>query len=293
MDDKIVVGIGEVLWDMLPEGKQIGGAPANFAYHVSQFGLQSCVISAIGNDDLGDEIIESFAHKGLSSHIERVLFPSGTVAVALDGAGIPQYEICEGVAWDNIPFSEDMQALARRTQAVCFGSLAQRSEVSRETINRFIDAIPEENSPLIVFDVNLRQSFYSPEVLTQSMRRATVLKINDEELLKLHEIFTLREGGMESMARELMDRYDLRAVILTCGVEGSYVLTPFERSYEPTPRVEVMDTVGAGDSFTAAFVASILRGRSIEEAHKCAVEVSAYVCTQKGAMPVLPEELTR
>lgn len=293
MDDKLVIGLGEVLWDMLPEGKQIGGAPANFAYHVSQFGLQSCVISAVGDDELGEEILDNFAQKGLSSYIERVLFPSGTVAVALDGAGIPQYEICEDVAWDNIPFSEDMQALARRTQAVCFGSLAQRSEVSRETINRFIDAIPEANSPLIVFDVNLRQSFYSTEVLAQSMRRATVLKINDEELLKLHHLFTLPEGDMESMARELMDRYDFRAVILTCGVEGSYVLTPFERSYESTPRVEVMDTVGAGDSFSAAFVASILRGRSIEEAHKCAVQVSAYVCTQKGAMPTLPEELTR
>ena len=185
----IVVGMGEALWDVLPEGKKIGGAPANFAYHVSQFGLPSCVVSAVGDDALGHEILENFNSKGLNQLIERVPYPTGTVQVEIDQAGIPQYEIKENVAWDNIPYTARLEQLAERTKAVCFGSLAQRNVVSRNTINRFLDAMPQDAEPLVVFDVNLRQGFYNKEILCNSMERCNILKINDEELITVRRMF--------------------------------------------------------------------------------------------------------
>lgn len=290
-ENRTVVGIGEVLWDILPDGKKIGGAPANFAYHVSQFGLQSLVVSAIGDDALGQEIIGTFRDKGLNSLISTVPYPTGTVQVELDLAGIPQYIIKEGVAWDYIPFTPELEALARNTGAVCFGSLAQRSTVSSNTINRFIDTMPKDNGTLIVFDANLRQSFYSDDVLEQSMMRCNVLKINDEELPTVCRISGITESDPENQCRALLNRYNLKILILTCGVNGSYIFTPDAMSFLPTPQVKVADTVGAGDSFTAAFTASILSGLPVPAAHRKAVDVSAFVCTQNGAMPVLPAEL--
>lgn len=287
-ENRTVVGIGEVLWDILPDGKKIGGAPANFAYHVSQFGLQSLVVSAIGDDALGQEIIGTFRDKGLNSLISTVPYPTGTVQVELDMAGIPQYIIKEGVAWDNIPFTPELEALARNTCAVCFGSLAQRSAVSRNTINRFIDTMPKDNGTLIVFDANLRQSFYSEDVLEQSMMRCNVLKINDEEFPTVCRISGIPESDPESQCRALLNRYNLKILILTCGVNGSYIFTHDAKSFLATPQVKVADTVGAGDSFTAAFTASILSGLPVPVAHRKAVDVSAFVCTQNGAMPVLP-----
>lgn len=162
----VVVGMGEALWDVLPEGKKIGGAPANFAYHVSQFGLDSCAVSAIGDDALGIELLENFNKKGVKHLIETVPYPTGTVQVEIDQAGIPQYEIKENVAWDNIPYTAKLESLAERTRAVCFGSLAQRNVVSRSTINRFLDAMPQDDERLIVFDVNLRQGFYNKDLST-------------------------------------------------------------------------------------------------------------------------------
>ena len=288
----LVIGMGEALWDVLPEGKKIGGAPANFAYHVSQFGLPSCVVSAVGDDPLGNEIIENFTSKGLTHQIERVPYPTGTVQVEVDQAGIPRYEIKENVAWDNIPYTDTLEQLAKRTTAVCFGSLAQRNVVSRNTINRFLDAIPAENKPLIVFDVNLRQGFYNKETLCDSMRRCNVLKINDEELVMLSRMFGYPGIDLQDKCWILLGKYNLQMLILTCGINGSYVFTPGNISFQPTPKVEVADTVGAGDSFTAAFISNILKGKSVAEAHSRAVLTSAYVCTRKGAMPLLPEELT-
>lgn len=290
-ENRTVVGIGEVLWDILPDGKKIGGAPANFAYHVSQFGLQSLVVSAIGDDALGQEIIGTFRDKGQNSLISTVPYPTGTVQVELDAAGIPQYIIKEGVAWDYIPFTPELEALARNTCAVCFGSLAQRSTVSRNTINRFIDTMPKDNGTLIVFDANLRQSFYSEDVLEQSMMRCNVLKINNEELPTVCRISGIPGSNPESQCRALLNRYNLKILILTCGVNGSYIFTPDAKSFLQTPQVKVADTVGAGDSFTAAFTASILSGLPVPVAHRKAVDVSAFVCTQNGAMPVLPAEL--
>ncbi len=288
----IVVGMGEALWDVLPEGKKIGGAPANFAYHVSQFGLPSCVVSAVGEDTLGKEITENFTSKGLNQLIAEVPYPTGTVQVEIDQAGVPQYEIKENVAWDNIPYTSELEDLAKKTKAVCFGSLAQRNVVSRNTINSFLDAMPRTEDSLVVFDVNLRQGFYNKEILCNSMRRCNILKINDEELVTVSRMFGYPGIDLQDKCWILLGKYNLKMLILTCGINGSYVFTPGNVSFQPTPKVEVADTVGAGDSFTAAFIASILKGKSVQEAHSRAVRTSAYVCTKKGAMPILPPELT-
>ena len=276
--NNIIVGMGEALWDVLPEGKKIGGAPANFAYHVSQFGLNSCVVSAVGEDKLGKEILDNFDEKQLTYQIEQVPYPTGTVQVELDEAGVPCYDIKEGVAWDNIPFTPELEDLARRTRAVCFGSLAQRSIVSRETINRFLDTMPEGEDQWKIFDINLRQGFYTKEILCVSMRKCNILKINDEELITLSRMFGWPGIDLEDKCWILLAKFNLRMLILTCGVNGSYVFTPGEISFVETPKVEVADTVGAGDSFTAAFVSAILKGKSVADAHHLAVKVSAYVC---------------
>lgn len=282
--------MGEALWDVLPEGKKIGGAPANFAYHVSQFGLNSRVVSAVGDDKLGMEILDNFREKKLNAMVEIVPYPTGTVQVELDAEGVPCYDIKEGVAWDNIPYTPALEDLAKHTKAVCFGSLAQRSVVSRDTINRFIDAMPAEDT-LKIFDINLRQGFYTKEILCNSFSKCNILKINDEELVTVSRMFGYPGIDLQDKCWILLAKYNLKMLILTCGVNGSYVFTPGNVSFVETPRVEVADTVGAGDSFTAAFVSSILSGLSIGEAHKLAVETSAYVCTQNGAMPVLPQSL--
>lgn len=288
----IVVGMGEALWDLLPDGKKIGGAPANFAYHISQFGLPSCVVSAVGNDVLGKEIVKKFTSKGLNHLLSTVPYPTGTVEVEIDQNGIPQYDIKENVAWDNIPFTDALAELAQRTKAFCFGSLAQRNIVSRTTIRHFLDVMPVSAESLITFDVNLRQGFFTKEILSDSMKRCDILKINDEELVAVSNLFGIPGIDLHNTCQELIDKYHLKMLILTCGINGSYVFSPERVSFQPTPKVKVADTVGAGDSFTAAFVANILKGKSLEEAHIKAVETSAFVCTQKGAMPVLPKELT-
>lgn len=287
----IIVGMGEALWDVLPEGKKIGGAPANFAYHVSQFGFDSRVVSAIGYDALGDEILDIFKEKQLKHQIERVDYPTGTVQVTLDSEGVPCYEIKENVAWDNIPFTDELKQLALNTRAVCFGSLAQRNEVSRKTINQFLDVMPDTDGQLKIFDINLRQHFYTKEVLSESFEKCNILKINDEELVVISRMYVYPGIDLQDKCWILLAKYNLKMLILTCGTNGSYVFTPGAVSFQETPKVSVADTVGAGDSFTAAFCSSILKGKGIPEAHKLAVEVSAYVCTQSGAMPILPDEL--
>lgn len=288
---QLVVGMGEALWDMLPEGRKIGGAPANFAYHVSQFGLDSRVVSAVGDDELGNEILANFAEKKLECQIEKVPYPTGTVQVELDEKGVPCYDIKEGVAWDNIPFTASLQELAKKTDAVCFGSLAQRNPVSRETINRFIDEMPQEEHVLKIFDINLRQHFYSKELIEESIKKCNILKINDEELAIVSQMFGFADIDFKEQCKLLLTKYNLKMLILTCGVDGSYVFSSGEMSFLETPKVKVADTVGAGDSFTGAFVAAILKGLEMKEAHRLAVNVSAFVCTQNGAMPELPAEI--
>lgn len=282
-NNKYVVGLGEALWDVLPEGKKLGGAPANFAFHAGQFGLNAIAVSALGEDKLADETIQQLEEKRLDYVMPRVPYPTGTVLVELDDAGIPTYNIKENVAWDNIPFSPEVEAVAKSTLAVCWGSLAQRNVVSRETIYKFLDATP--NDCLKIFDINLRQNFYTKEIIKESMKRCNVLKINDEELVLIGRMFGYPGLDIENKCWLILGKYNLDMLVLTCGVNGSYVFTPGQMSYQKTPKVEVADTVGAGDSFTGSFCAAILSGKSVKEAHRLAVEVSAYVCTQNGAMP--------
>lgn len=288
-NDKIIVGLGEALWDCLPEGRKIGGAPANFAYHVSQFGFNACAISAVGNDSLGDETLAEFDAKNVNYIIPRVDFPTGTVQVTLDEEGVPTYDIKQNVAWDNIPFTPELEDAARRCQAVCFGSLAQRNDVSRNTIYRFLDTTPKDC--LRIFDINLRQHFYNKEIICESLRRCNVLKINDEELVLIGRMFGYPGLDIENKCWLILGKYNLDMLVLTCGVNGSYVFSKGAMSFLETPKVTVADTVGAGDSFTGSFVASIISGKPIHEAHRIGVNVSAYVCTQNGAMPIIPEEV--
>lgn len=288
-----VVGLGEALWDVLPEGKKLGGAPANFAFHAAQFGRRAIAVSAVGEDNLGTETLEEFKKKNLNVLMPRVPYATGTVQVTVDEQGIPTYDIKENVAWDNIPFTPEIESVAKHCEAVCWGSLAQRNVVSRQTIQKFLDAMPSDGNRLRIFDINLRQNFYTPEVIQDSLQRCNILKINDEELVTISRLFGYPGLDIRNKCWLLLGKYNLRMLVLTCGVNGSYVFTPGHVSYQPTPKVEVADTVGAGDSFTGSFCASLLRGRSVAEAHEIAVRVSAYVCTQKGAMPRLPEELTK
>lgn len=287
--NKVIVGLGEALWDCLPDGSKLGGAPANFAYHASQFGNEAYAISAIGNDALGDQTLKEFEEKHLKYIMPRVDYPTGTVQVELDEEGIPTYDIKQNVAWDNIPFTPEIENVAKHCGCVCFGSLAQRNKISRDTIHRFIDSTPK--SCLKIFDINLRQNFYTKEIIQESLKACDILKINDEELVTIGRLFGYPGLDIENKCYLILGKYNLKMLVLTCGTNGSYVFAPGVKSFQPTPKVEVDDTVGAGDSFTGSFASAILAGMPIKEAHKLAVEVSAFVCTQPGAMPKLPESL--
>ncbi len=281
----IIVGVGEALWDVLPDGKQIGGAPANFAFHASHLGFEGWAVSAVGSDALGDEIVETLSAKGVKTLIQRTSQPTGTVQVTLSGEGIPHYEICQDVAWDNINYTAEVDSLAQKALCVVFGSLAQRQEPSRTTIHRFVERIAEREDTMRIFDINLRQKFYNKEMLEGSLKLCNILKINDEELVVFCSMFAIEGATLEERCRKIMADYSLDMLILTCGDVESYIFHQGGTSRIATPRVEVADTVGAGDSFTATFASSMLSGESVERAHTLAVKVAAFVCTQKGAMP--------
>ena len=278
---KVIVGIGEILWDMLPTGKALGGAPTNFAYHACRLGEEGWAVSAVGDDPPGREILRLADAKGLRRLIAVTDKPTGTVQVRLDAAGVPTYDITEDVAWDNIPFTPEMEALARRADAVCFGSLVQRMG-SRGSVLRFIRAMRPE--ALKVFDINLRQQYYSKEVVEESLNFADILKINDEEIRIVAGMLRL-DGDDRAVCRQLVSRYGLRLVILTKGPDGSEVITADEAIPQEVGQVEVVDTVGAGDAFTAAFVVAYLRGDDLRAAQQLASATASYVCSRKGAMP--------
>ena len=281
MEGKII-GLGEILWDLLPTGKQLGGAPANFAYHVCRLGGNGWAVSAISDDELGREIKNTLSSKKLNTILEQVNEPTGTVQVTLNAAGVPTYDITEGVAWDHIPFTERIGNLAKETSAVCFGTLAQRSPESRATIHKFIESMPAGS--LKVYDINLRQKYYDEKIISDSLRLADILKINDEELEIVSRMLCL-SGTSEERCRAISREFNLKFVILTMGGDGSKVILE-DRVHLSTPgKINIVDTVGAGDSFTAAFMLAYLRGESIENAHTLATEVSSYVCTKAGAMP--------
>lgn len=290
-----VAALGEVLWDMLPEGRRLGGAPANFACHVAQFGLDACLVSAVGDDEPGHAALNELGRRGLDRYIAVVPNrPTGTVGVQLDAAGIPAYEIHRDVAWDFIPWTDALAELAAGVQAVCFGTLALRSPVSRQTLTRFLDAMPRGGGRLRMLDVNLRPPLPSDDTVIDALARCNVLKLNDEELPRVAVAVGLPPDlPPEETARRLRADCGLQALILTCGARGSHVFTPDAESHLATPHVDVADTVGAGDSFTAAFTAALLRGADVAKAHRLAVRTSAYVCTQHGATPALPADITQ
>ena len=279
-----VAGIGELLWDMLPKGKQLGGAPCNFAYHASRAGCESFVVSALGTDGLGKEILALFDEYALDANYvqQTTNFQTGTVTVSLDANGIPSYIIHETVAWDNIGWNSSLEALAKNLDAVCFGSLAQRNPVSRQTILNLLNATKPDC--LRVFDINLRQSFYTEDIIVQSLELANILKLNEDELPVVAEILKL-QGNDDELMQQLMQMFSLKLIALTKGHKGSILLTSTEQSFMEVPKVQIADTVGAGDSFTAVLVAGLLQNHDLKEIHATATKVAAFVCTQDGAMP--------
>ncbi len=285
----LCIGIGEVLWDLLPGGKKLGGAPANFAYHVHACGAQGQIVSAVGDDPHGREIVDRLTDWGLSTDlIATASAATGTVTVRLDSKRIPEFIIHEHVAWDNIPLTDAAQQQVAVAKAVCFGTLGQRSEVSRNTIRALVKRAKPQS--LKVIDLNLRQRYYSKNVIDASLRLANVLKINDEELETVGELLEVTGTPQEQM-RELADLYQLTTVILTRGEAGSLILRDEEWFDHPGVPTEAVDTVGAGDAFTAATVIGLLANWSLEEISVRANQLAAYVCTQPGATPTLPDEL--
>ncbi len=284
----IVAGIGEVLWDQLPQGDVLGGAPANVAYHAGQLGAQSYIISAVGNDKPGDEIIARLKPKGINLLIGRAGYPTGTVKVTVDEKGVPDFVITRDVAWDYIELTPEITALADKLDAVCFGSLAQRNSASRSAITKFLNLVPEK--ALKVFDINLRQNFYSKQLIIESLQISNILKINDEELLVIARLFDLK-GNEEYICKKLLETYELNLLAYTCGANGSYLYSRDDYSFMKSPAVKVKDTVGAGDSFTAALMVSLLKGFTLSGCHSLAVELSAFLCENEGAMPEYTGEL--
>lgn len=286
-----IAGIGEVLWDVFPDGKQLGGAPTNVACHSKALGAaSSCIISSIGNDDLGTSALQILRSRGIDVLAITVSdeFPTGVVNVVVDAQGKPEYEIKEGAAWDNIPSYTSQGISIDNLNAVCFGSLAQRNDVSRKTITKILEDLPE--SCLKVFDINLRQNFYNDKYVKRSLELATVFKVSDEELPYVAEIYGLT-GSVQEILEQLLTTCELELIAYTRGPEGALMITSNETSdFEGVPTT-VADTVGAGDSFTATMIMGYLLKKSLDEINERACRVAAFVCSQSGATPDIPNEL--
>jgi fructokinase len=283
-----VVGLGEVLWDLLPSGRQLGGAPANFAYCSQLLGNAGIVASRIGTDSLGCDIRDFFRRTGLDTRFLQTedAHATGTVNVQLDAAGQPQYEIIQSVAWDFLEWTPQWQALAASADAVCFGSLAQRSPASRATILRFLEST--RAPALRIFDVNLRQTFYSADVIEQSLRRANVVKLNHQEVPIVRQLLQIAERADPDFALRLMDRFKLRLVCITRGSRGSLLCDSSGMHQHPGFAVPVKDTIGAGDAFTAALVHGLLRNEPLDALNDAANRMGAWVASHSGAMPETP-----
>lgn len=288
MQSLLAIGLGEILWDVLPEGKKLGGAPANFAYHVNGLGGTGIPVSRIGDDALGREALTQLVKHGLNIDAISIdpTHPTGTVDAQVDGDGVATYVFPDDVAWDFLSMDDNAMSLASKADAICFGSLAQRSTPSREAIQSFLKAAPQA---LKVYDINLRQDFYSREIIETSLALADVLKINDDELAIVSDMFGLPAGERESLTA-LMQAHELKLAVLTRGSQGSLILSLDDVSDLPGQPTDVVDTIGAGDSFTAAMTLAYLHGKSLDEINRYATQVAAYVCGQAGAMPVIPEQ---
>jgi fructokinase len=287
-----IVSVGEVLWDLLPDGPQLGGAPANFAGHARALGAEVTLVSRVGRDPLGADALRLLAERGLdlSAMTLDPCRPTGTVAVALSPEGQPQFSIQEAVAWDELTVDTGHLSRIAQADALCFGTLAQRSPASREVVRRCVEAVSPD--ALRICDINLRAPFYTADAIEESLRMANVLKLNETELLELAEQFRLT-GSAEEQLAALADRFGLHTVVLTLGAQGSRVFREGHWTFEPGRRVEVRDAVGAGDAFTAAFVLGILRGWPVQDIQRRATDIAAFVCTQSGATPDLPATLTQ
>jgi fructokinase len=286
-----VVGIGELLWDLLPTGAQIGGAPANYAYHAGALGAEARTISRVGADPLGRALITQLDALGVSTQCVQVddASATGTVAVEIDASGQPHYHITPDVAWDRLLVTPDAMVVASSADAICFGTLAQRNVMSRDAIRTLVAASPAD--ALRILDVNLRQQYFSPALIDESLTLATVLKVNDVELPQLAAMFGLT-GSEQGQMVQIAKRWQLRAVALTRGDKGSALLTAHAWSEHPGVRVTVADTIGAGDAFTAAMTLGLLKGWSLDEVNAQANLVAAYVASQAGGTPALPADVS-
>lgn len=289
----ILVGLGEILWDILPDGKRLGGAPANFAYHTQALGDEGVVVSRVGNDKYGREILEELDHLGLTQQYVEIdtEHPTGTVTVKLDKEGSPDYAIHEKVAWDYISVNCKFLAVTKKADAVCFGSLCQRSEISRSAIRNFLSHT--QPSCLRIFDVNFRQSFYQEDIVRSSLQLCNVLKLNHEELVILSEMFEV-EGSESEILDLLLNRFNLYLIALTKGLEGSRLYAANKNSEcRVETAIKIVDTVGAGDAFTAALAVGLLKGYDLDTINHQGNRVAGYVCTQSGATPAMPQEFKR
>ncbi|WEV63572.1 carbohydrate kinase [Bifidobacterium sp. ESL0732] len=289
MTKPIVVSLGELLWDMLPTGKRAGGAPVNFAYHATMNGAEGHAISAVGEDPLGDELVEAIKKSGVESIVQRNAWPTSTAEVALKN-GIPEFTIIKGVAWDHILYTRELINMVQKADAICYGTLALRSQESHDTIVELLKHA--KPTAMKFFDINIRGDHYSKDLINELLGYATVFKINDAELLLLRDMFNIRGTSDEEACNWFMEKYNLNYVILTGGSTFSTIIAKDgESSTLDTPRVDVVDTVGAGDSFSGTFTSKVLTGSSLQEAHHAAVNTAAFVCTQNGAWPKYPETI--
>ncbi len=289
----VLVGLGEVLWDVFPEGPKFGGAPANFACSSAELSGQSAdvfMVSGVGNDDLGRRAISALRDHGVSAqHVAASKFATGRVDVKLDAAGIATYQFAEDVAWDHLTWTPSMATLAAECDVVCYGTLAQRTSVSRETVERFVWSTPR--GALRVFDINLRTPYWSEEVILDSLKLANVLKLNDAELPTLAAMLGLHGSDIDQL-QQLNRLCSLKLTALTRGSSGALLVSANgETSDLPAEPTTVVDTVGAGDAYTSAMVIGLLRKLPLGTINQWASRVAAYVCSQPGATPHLPESL--
>jgi fructokinase len=282
-----VAGIGEVLWDVFPHRARIGGAPANFAWHCAQLGAQAYPISSIGNDDFGQRMRSELSQQGVDVRylIENSNYATGQAKVTFDAENKPMYEIVKDVAWDHLKLTTELKQLAQKLDAICFGSLSQRSAKTRNTIQDILQFMPEKS--LKIFDVNLRQDFHSQQLVEQSLKLANILKLSDEELEVLQDYFNL-SGNETEQLQQLRQRFGLRLLVYTRGANGSLLISADASDDAQGEPTEIIDSVGAGDSFTAAICMGLLNEWPLPKINTFANSVASFVCSQMGATPVLP-----
>ena len=289
---KTVVSIGEILWDVFPQGKRLGGAPANFAWNMAQLGYRARLLTAVGRDELGREILQRLAPSGLDADVQQTDYPTGSVQVETDAPGARSARVRACVGWNPLPFGGAEAARAASPDCVCYGTLASRSTETARSLEAFLQVVARRKTACRVFDVNLRQDFYSRELIERLLGLSDVVKVNEEELEVLAGMWLPGAGDREEKCRELLARFGLRLVVLTCGGQGSLVVcSDGEISRKSSPVIEIADTVGAGDAFTAGFCAGLLGGKRLERCHELGVELASFVCTRPGAMQQIPQAL--